>query len=263
MNWSNGRSRVERVDDPVAVRPDRPRRRRWCSRWCRRSGPGRASAGPTARRSAATRAAGRPPARRRPGDVGLEERVDLLRRRRQAGQVERDAADQRRPVGLRRRRQPLLLQPGEDEARRSGFVPSRDWYAVISGRFGGTNAQCGGVLGPLLDPRLQLRDLVRRQPLAGLGRRHPRPRRSGSSDALDQLALGRLAGHDRALLDRARRGRRAGASPSARAGAVALEAVVRQDRPDVAGEVHRRGGGRRRERQEQDRAKENRITGPG
>ena len=36
-------------------------------------------------------------------------------RRRQAGQVERHAADQREPVGLRRRREPLRLQLGQDE----------------------------------------------------------------------------------------------------------------------------------------------------
>ena len=42
----------------------------------------------------ARRAAGRSPSRRRPGDLSFDERVDLLRRRRQAGQVERDAADE-------------------------------------------------------------------------------------------------------------------------------------------------------------------------
>ena len=57
---------VERVDHPVAILPGvrawgRPAR----SRSSRRSGPGRASAGPTARRSAGWRAGGRPAARRR------------------------------------------------------------------------------------------------------------------------------------------------------------------------------------------------------
>ena len=48
----------------------------------------------------ARRAAGRRPSRRRRGAVVGEERVDLVGRRRQAGQVERDPADQRPPVGL-------------------------------------------------------------------------------------------------------------------------------------------------------------------
>ena len=47
----------------------------------------------------------------RVGDEG----VDLLRRRRQADQVEREPADQGAAVGLRRRRQAFRLEPGQDE----------------------------------------------------------------------------------------------------------------------------------------------------
>ena len=58
---------VEGVDHPVAVLPHRcgggPSR----SRWCRRSGRGRARGAPSARRSAARRAADRRPSRRRTG----------------------------------------------------------------------------------------------------------------------------------------------------------------------------------------------------
>ena len=44
-----------------------------------------------------------------------EKGVDLGRRRRQPRQIERHAAEQRRLVGLGRGRQPLALQPREDE----------------------------------------------------------------------------------------------------------------------------------------------------
>ena len=49
--------------------------------------------------------------RRRVGQEG----VDLFEGRRQAGQVERHAADQGRLLGLGRRREPLGLEPGQDE----------------------------------------------------------------------------------------------------------------------------------------------------
>ena len=59
--------RVERPDDVVAIRARRRAGTSSCdSRRSRRSGPGRASAGPSARRSAGRRAGGRPAARRRP-----------------------------------------------------------------------------------------------------------------------------------------------------------------------------------------------------
>ena len=88
---------VERADDPVAVgvgvdEVGSSGRRR--SPWCRRSGRRRASGGPSARRSAGRRAGGRPPSRTASGGVVGDERLDLLRRRRQAGQVEGRAADQ-------------------------------------------------------------------------------------------------------------------------------------------------------------------------
>ena len=43
------------------------------------------------------------------------ERIDLGEGRRQAGQVERHAAEQDAALGLGRRREPLALQPGQDE----------------------------------------------------------------------------------------------------------------------------------------------------
>ena len=44
-----------------------------------------------------------------------EKRVDLLRRGRQPDQIEREPADQGGPLGLRRRREALGLEPGQHE----------------------------------------------------------------------------------------------------------------------------------------------------
>ena len=109
---------------------DPPRRR---SPWCRRSGPRRASSGPTARRSAARRAAGRPPARRRRRCRVGGERVELLRRRRQAGQIVRQPAQQRPRIGRRRRRQPRLPQACARQSGRSPLAASLRRRSPASG----------------------------------------------------------------------------------------------------------------------------------
>jgi hypothetical protein len=74
------------------------------------------------------------------------EGVGLFRRRRQAGQVERQPPRQGDPVGLRRGLQALLLQPGEDE----GVNRIADCGLRIegtAGRFTGRNDQCLVVSG--------------------------------------------------------------------------------------------------------------------
>ena len=76
--------------------------------------------------SGARPGSGPPAARRRRVRVG-DERLDLLGRRRQAEQVEGEAADQRAAVGLGRRRQVARRQPRQDEGidrpdRRAGAV---------------------------------------------------------------------------------------------------------------------------------------------
>ena len=108
---------VEGADDPVAVAPGvRPRPCPSRSRRCRRSGPGRASAGPSARRSAATPAAGRPAARRR------RARCRRRRRRPPRGVGGRPSRSRRQPADQRERSASgdgaiaLRLQPGQDEA---------------------------------------------------------------------------------------------------------------------------------------------------
>src|SRR5438034_10577497 len=94
------------------------------------------------------------------------------------------------------------------------------------------------VLRPLFDPPLEDVDLSGTERLdAGVGRRHPL-RLVVGGDPCDQFALARCAGDDRALGD----GTLADVEtelrfPLARVGPVAAEAVVRQDRPDVAAEI--------------------------
>ena len=101
---------------------------------------------------------------------------------------------------------------------------------------------------PLLDPAAQHRDLRGGQLLAALLWRHQQIGVVGL-DPVDQLALIRLAGHDRGA-SAFELGERAflGVEPQPGlalvvVGTVAGEAIVREDRPDVAGVVHRRRRG--------------------
>ena len=164
------------------------------------------------------------------------EGIDLLRRRRQAGEVEGEPADERAPVGLgggpeAERRQPLA----DHVVDRMG--PRRH------GRF------YRGLVGPVLlvrgafvDPASEQRLLRRSERLVRLRRRH-HEFGSGGPDPLDERAAGRLAGHDGA----GRHGRLAVVKPQVGlpmtgVGSMAVKTVVRQERPDVAVEGHGRGG---------------------
>ena len=82
------------------------------------------------------------------GAVVADERVDLLGRRGQADQVEAEAADQGRPVGLGRRLEPFGRQPGADEPvdRRRRAA---GWAAGSAGRVGGMIGPVPLPLGPL------------------------------------------------------------------------------------------------------------------
>ena len=72
-----------------------------------------------------------------------QERVDLGRGRGQAGQVERQAADQGGAVGLGGGPQALGLEPGEDEVVDRARGQAASLTAGTAGRAGGTNDQCG------------------------------------------------------------------------------------------------------------------------
>ena len=125
------------------------------------------------------------------GVRGLAQPRDFLRRGREAGDVQRDAADQDVLGRFGRPLQAFLLLPfGEEGVHGIGF-------AVL--RHGRTD---DGFVGPvsspdgaLLDPFLEQRELRRRDGLVLLGRRHHVVgiRRL---DALDEFALLGLAGQD-------------------------------------------------------------------
>ena len=119
------------------------------------------------------------------GGVVLEERVDLLGRRRQAGQIEGHAADQRQPVRVadRRRASSPRAWPGRSDRCRRGprpaFLtcghlglastaarPSAPCAAFRTSRLG-LPSEAGTVDlrpgGPVLDPVRQVGDLLRRR----------------------------------------------------------------------------------------------------
>ena len=175
----------------------------------------------------------------------LEEGVDLGRRGRQAREVEGHATDEALGVGFGAGGQALLRHLGAEEgvdrrgALRGGrdFRTDRDFEApmlAVDGAFG--------------DPAAKEVDLRRRDLLMRLGRRHDLFRVL-AEDALDELArlgVARLHGLD-AVIDRGG----AFGGVEAEVGlallgveAVASEAVVGEDGPDVPVEVQFRVGGR-------------------
>ena len=107
------------------------------------------------------------------------------------------------------------------------------------------NAQCGVHVAPCSNPPDQRRllDLGQRQMRVGHRHHHGRVR---AQDAADELALAGVAGHHRPMAG-GQRGKRALFRVEAQAAlaravvrAMALEALVRQDRPHVEVEVHLR-----------------------
>ena len=188
--------------------------------------------------------------------VVVEERGQLARRRRQPRQVERRPAQQRRPVGLRRRREALSLETGEDEAvdRVARPVGVGDRRRV--GTLRRHERPVRLPLRPLVDPQAERLDLVVRQRLGPAG--HPLGRIRGR-DAVEQEALVGASGDDdgpaepRALGERTVLDVEAQAALPARlVRPVATEALPGQDRPHLAREVDRAlensGGVRRRSR---------------
>ena len=157
---------------------------------------------------------------------------------RQAGKIEAESADERAPVGHGRGPDTLLLQPGEDE-----MVDGVDRPLLVAqlgqlGLLGRDEGPMALVLRPLLDPTGQGINLRRRQAFAAAVGRHPA---SGSArDSAHEGAGARLAGNDGGV---ARFQSGVGAfrrvqSQSRHALLVVEtmtgEAVVRQDRTDVA-----------------------------
>ena len=196
------------------------------------------------------------------GRVVRQERGDLGRRRREPGQVERGAAEQRPPVGGRGRLELLRLQSGEDETVEVGPRPGgvgdgrgrrvgdrAEGPVVAAG--GGDRRGAGGAR--VFGPRGAVRDpLGQRGDLRGCElalRRHPQL--AGVADGGEERPPVGLPGHDRRAALPALQQRGAGIDPQARfllLRAVAPLALGHQHRPNVRLEerdrLRRRVGGR-------------------
>jgi len=186
----------------------------------------------------------------RVGPLVREKRVDILARRRQAREVEAQPADQRARISPRARLELVLLQLAHDEAIDRASVPRRVADLRLLGVLRRDERPVPLVLRALVDPPADRVDLLGRQrTLVRALRRHA-----------FVYVLGRQPIPDRALGERPRLDRlHALASPIGAlgtvgavetqvglahvlGGAVALEALVGEDRPDVTVETDRLGG---------------------
>ncbi len=188
------------------------------------------------------------------GAFVVDEFLDLGERGRQTGEVQRQPPNQGGLIRARRRPETFLFQPGQEET--IDFIP----------RPGGVfhRGQCrplGFDVGPMLcivrpfaDPAFEEFDLPRAQFFPAFGRRHFFARVRGFHPA-DEFAFARLAAHDYGVS--AEILKRPGfvvepepVRPALAFGfvrAVAFEAFVGEDRPDVAGKIDGlRGFGRNR-----------------
>ncbi len=186
-----------------------------------------------------------------------EEVVHGLRRGEQAGEVQREAADERAPVGFGRGFEAFAFERGEDKVidrirGPAGFVD------LGGGGAGGRDKRpVRFVDGALGDPGADGFDLEGREFVVGVDRRHPLFG-VGGGEAVHDLAAGRVAGDD------GRGGAVAGGVsafggvepqfrfPARGVGPVAGVAVLRKDGADVVVEIDLaqcgclvRGGGRR------------------
>ena len=164
----------------------------------------------------------------------------LLRRRQEAREVERQAADQHRGISLGRGCDALLLQPSQNEAVNGAFDPR---FIFHRGRIGLGQRQEGPVplvRRTLFDPAPQRGDLFGRQTAPLARRRRHEHVLVVRRDALDQRAFVRLAGDNR-------HGQRPFACIQSQVGLamfwvgpMAIE-TVRKDRPDIAVKANRLG----------------------
>ena len=167
----------------------------------------------------------------------VDERLDHLRRRRQAGQIETQPPGQGAAIGLGGGLQTPLLQSGQDEAIDRVAGPALAVHRGQGGPRGRDERPERLVFGPGRDPCLEFLLLYRRELLVDRWRRHHFVF-IGGEDAVDHLALVRLAGRDGPRLD----GHLAPVETQAGLSRgtirpVAGKAVLGQDRPDFPIEV--------------------------
>ena len=231
---------VQRLDHPVAVRPDRAR-----AVLLETVGVGVTREVEPAPRPALAVTRGSEQAIHElfvgvRGSVA-DERVGFFGRGRDAGEVQGDASDERVAVGFRRGLQAELVEARAHEGVDGVEVFPRE--RNLLGRRKGPVRLVDAALG---DPGAQDGFVLGRHGLLALGRRHD-VLVVGREDALDDLALVGLARDDRDLarLAFAMRGRREVEAqlrfPGMLVHAMAREAVLGQDRTDLAVEIHGRG----------------------
>ena len=174
------------------------------------------------------------------GHVGLEGR-DLGRRRRQARQVEGCATKPGGRRGRRGRHESLGFELRQHEAVKRLAGPGRVGDLGHGRTFRRNEGPVLLVLGALGDPAADEFDLRRRDLAVGFGRRHLLVR-IVREQSLEHLALFRFAGDDRRDAVVGLHGFIADVETEVRLTmlrvlAVAVEAVLRKDRPDVAVEA--------------------------
>ena len=172
--------------------------------------------------------------------IGIgHEGVDFSRERREPDEVDGEPTDQRRPVGLGRRVQARALEFLEHESIDLGSQPCRLLHERRRGprrRYKGPVRLVGR---PLPNPAVEESPLVVGQPAIGLRRRHDHVG-VGRVNPLEERARPNLAGHNRPC----RNGCLPHIQPQVRLPlvailTVAIKAVLRQDRPDIAVELER------------------------
>ena len=244
---------VEGADHPVAIGPDRPIAVLLIPVGVGVAGKVEPAAGPAFAIPRAGEQSFHQPLIGIGRSVGAEG-IEFGGRRRQADEIEMNAAAERGPVGLRARREPLLFEPFEDEAvdlvlrpaglRRVGLGFRHGWPRGLLKRPVRRIVGAGG-------------DPFRENPLFVVGERYLRVRRRhhevgiGAGDPGDEFAVVRVARHDRpGAAVEFPQGLVAEVEPQAGlavalVGAMALEAAVGEDRTDLPGEVGSRRGSRR------------------
>ena len=147
------------------------------------------------------------------------------------GQIERQPADQRGPIGLRRRLQSFLFEPGQDER-----IDRIDYPAIVLDLWRRRllrldEGPMRRILGPLRDPLFQQRNLLRLKAIPRLFRRHAFL--VLGRDAVDHLARVGFARHDDLALGR-RLARIETHAAFLQCRPVAFEAPIGQNGPNVA-----------------------------
>ena len=174
----------------------------------------------------------------------MDKGLRLLRGRRQADEIVGNAPDERVAIGLGRGRESFAIEPGEDETING--IPAPLGFADGRKRrlFGLFKSPVQFILGALFDPLIDESDLLGRKTLAALRRRHLLILIRRVNAQVD-FAIVELPGHDAFHSLLFGEGAFAGIQSAAglarlRIEAVALEAILGEDRADLGIEIDAR-----------------------